>query len=85
MRWFALLIFAGVLIGAAATRPTDGDLLLIKDIPFERQRPDYCGEACAVMWLKHLGLDWTQKDVFELTGVDPKLGRGCWSEELGPA
>ncbi len=85
MRWAGLIVVAGMLIGAAVTRPGDADAVLIKDIPFEKQKPDYCGEACAGRWLKHLGLTWTQDEVFELTGVDPKLGRGCWSEELGPA
>ena len=56
--------------------------VLLDDIPHVRQRPDFCGEACAEMALRRLGLEVDQGAVFGLTGVDPALGRGAWTREL---
>jgi hypothetical protein len=58
---------------------------LIKDVPHVAQRPDFCGEACAEMFLKKLGKPITQDAVFNQSGVDPLLGRGCWARELALA
>jgi len=55
---------------------------LIKDVPHVAQRPDFCGEACAEMALARLGKGFTQDDVFNLSGVDPVLGRGCRTPEM---
>jgi hypothetical protein len=59
--------------------------VLIKDVPHVKQKPDFCGEACAEMALKRLGRAWTQDDVFNVAGVDPLLGRGCYTKELAAA
>jgi hypothetical protein len=56
--------------------------VLIKDVPHVRQKTDFCGEACAEMFLKHMGKAWTQDDVFNVSGIDPLLGRGCYTREL---
>ncbi len=56
--------------------------VLIEDVPHVRQKPDYCGEACAESWLRALGQDLDQDDVFARTGVDPALGRGAWTREM---
>ena len=58
------------------------EAVLIKDVPHVRQKTDFCGEACAEMFLKHLGKKWDQDDVFNASGVDPILGRGCYTREL---
>ena len=59
--------------------------VLIKDVPHVRQKSDFCGEACAEMFLKKLGKNITQDDVFNASGVDPLLGRGCYTKELAAA
>ena len=59
--------------------------VLIKDVPHVRQEPDFCGEACAAMALAKLGKKWTQDDVFNIAGVEPLLGRGCYTRELAAA
>jgi hypothetical protein len=56
--------------------------VLLEGVPHVRQKPDYCGEACAESWLRALGLDLDQDDVFAKTGVDPALHRGAWTREL---
>ena len=59
--------------------------VLIKDVPHVKQKPDFCGEACAEMALARLGKRHTQDDVFNVSGVDPVLGRGCRTPELAAA
>ena len=56
--------------------------VLLEGAPHVRQKPDYCGEACAEMALRRLGVEIDQDAVFDLTGVDPALGRGAWTREL---
>jgi len=55
---------------------------LIKGVPHVRQKPDFCGEACAEMYLKKLGSKIDQDYVFGRAGLDPALGRGCRTREL---
>jgi Peptidase_C39 like family len=55
---------------------------LIRGIPHVRQKPDFCGEACAEMVLSWLGRGGTQDDVFDLAGIEPELGRGAITPEL---
>jgi len=59
--------------------------ILLEGVPHVRQKPDFCGEACAEMWLKKLGKPWTQDDVYNASGLDPALGRGCYTRELNIA
>jgi hypothetical protein len=59
--------------------------VLIKDVPHVRQQPDFCGEACAAMYLRKLGHDMDQDDVFNASGLDPAEGRGCRTAELAAA
>jgi hypothetical protein len=59
--------------------------VLIKGVPHVRQRPDFCGEACAEMYLRKLGHDLSQDDVFNQSGLDPAEGRGCRTGELAAA
>ncbi len=54
----------------------------IEGVPHVRQRPDFCGEACAEMYLRKLGHEITQDDVFAASGLDPAMGRGCRTREL---
>ena len=62
-----------------------GGAILIEGIPHVRQKPDFCGEACAEMYLRKLGQPITQDDVFNASGLDPTLGRGCYTADLQKA
>ena len=65
----------------AAERPLEASVR-IAEIPHVQQKPDFCGEACAAMYLAGLGHRINQDDVFDQAGVDPELGRGCHTKEL---
>ena len=54
----------------------------IPGVPHVRQKPDFCGEACAEMYLTKLGYRIDQDDVFDQAELDPALGRGCYTREL---
>lgn len=59
--------------------------VLIRDVPHVCQKPNFCSEACAAMYLRKLGSPLTQDDVFNAAGVDPILGRGAVTKELAAA
>ncbi len=88
----ALLFGTGLLIagwlslsrGAARTEAGYASVL-IDGVPHVPQKPDFCGEACAEMYLKRLGRPIDQDDVFNQSGLDPALGRGCYTRELAAA
>ncbi len=82
----ALVILAGVSIARAAgdAESTYADVF-IDDIPHIPQKPDFCGEACIAMALAGLGRPIDQDAVFDLSGLDPTLGRGCYAAELNRA
>src|SRR5262245_56819926 len=69
------------LLSAPHSRATYRDAL-IPNIPHVRQRDDFCGEACAEMVLRKLGKKGNQDDIFNQSGLDPALGRGCYSADL---
>ncbi len=56
--------------------------VLIPDVPHEVQKPDFCGEAAASMYLRALGKAYTQDDVFAMSGMDPARGMGVTTREL---
>ena len=58
---------------------------LIEGVPHVRQKPDFCGEACAEMFLAKLGSKIDQDFVFDRSGLDPVEGRGCWTRDLSTA
>ena len=76
------LIFAasGLLYGATSYKS-----VRIAGVPFVRQEPDFCGEACAAMALRKLGLKVDQNFVFDRAGLDPLAGRGCYTKDLARA
>lgn len=55
---------------------------LLRGVPHVVQREDFCGEACAEMYLRKLGHSVSQDDVFRLTGLKPALGRGAYTQDL---
>lgn len=57
----------------------------LPNVPHVKQKPDYCGEACVEMALKHFGRPGTQDDVFKLSGTPPEENRGAWTRELKTA
>ncbi|MBI4603467.1 MAG: C39 family peptidase [Planctomycetes bacterium] len=73
----ALALFA-LLAGS----PAEPGLVLIEGVPHVRQKPDFCGEACAAMALAKLGHRADQDLVFDRSGLDPLEGRGCHTKEL---
>lgn len=66
----------------AASRAGAYESALIDGVPHVRQKPDFCGEACAEMALRRLGLPVDQDAVFHAAHVDPALGRGAVTGEL---
>lgn len=88
MRPSASAFLAGSLSALAAQpSPAPADLreVLIREVPHVRQKPDFCGEACAAMWLRKLGLPATQDAVFNLADIDPLQGRGAYAQDLARA
>ena len=96
-RWLAALgILALIACGSLALRrasppavrspaPPMLDRVVIDGVPHEKQKPDFCGEACIAMWLAKLRQPADQDLIFEQTGVDPALGRGAYAAELARA
>jgi hypothetical protein len=79
MQHWGLLAAVVVLNLAPRTSPAAAPPLksvLIRDVPFVRQKPDFCGEACAEMYLRKLKVAVDQDYVFDQSGLDPVLGRG---------
>jgi hypothetical protein len=81
---FALAIFfVSTAIANLSSTPYAG--ALIKGIPHVQQRPDFCGEACTEMVLRKLDKRGDQNYVFNMSGLDPQKGRGCYSADLARA
>lgn len=57
----------------------------IDGIPHVRQKPDFCGEACAAMLLQKLKYAADQDFVYDQSMLSPELGRGCYTKELAAA
>jgi hypothetical protein len=70
--------------GVRAAEPTVSGLssVAIAKVPHIQQEPDFCGEACAAMFLAKLGRTVDQDYVFDKSGLDPIHGRGCYTKEL---
>jgi hypothetical protein len=75
----------GADLATATELATTYSNVLIEGVPHVKQKPDFCGEACAEMYLKKLGKAMDQDYVFDQAGVDPLLGRGCYTRELAIA
>lgn len=79
------VIAATCLSSLAAAPPLALSSVKISGVPHVRQKPDFCGEACAEMYLRKLNVPIDQDGVFEQSGIDPALGRGCYTAELARA
>src|SRR4051794_29760468 len=81
-----LLIFGAIFaLASAAFSQTAYKDVLIPNVPHVKQRPDFCGEACVEMVLRKLGKRGDQDYVFNMSGLDPAKGRGCYSADLEQA
>ena len=78
-------IFAVLLNACCTSQCSAYESVLIEGVPHVRQKPDFCGEACAEMFLAKLGSRIDQDFVFDQSGLDPLEGRGCWTRELSTA
>lgn len=80
--WWAVVFLAA---GPALAQGAALETVLIRDVPHVTQKPDFCGEACAEMYLRKLQRDVDQDYVFDQSELDPVLGRGCYTRELATA
>ncbi len=80
----ATLALAGLwALGAPArAAPKPLQTVVLEDVPWVKQKPDFCGEACVEMAARRLGEAYDQDDVFDETGLDPGLGRGAYTPDL---
>jgi hypothetical protein len=85
MRAGRLVLLAVLAVCVPTLRAGPYTDVLIEDVPHVFQKPDFCGEACAEMYLRKLGHAVTQDQVFNASGLDPALGRGCYTAELNTA
>jgi Papain-like cysteine protease AvrRpt2 len=78
------LVLLPLLLASFLPPVTAADLqsVLISGVPHVRQKPDFCGEACAEMWLRKLHVPIDQDTVFDQSGLDPTMGRGCYTCDL---
>lgn len=81
-RYLSYAMAAIVLLGASTPVSAGYAGALIKEVPHVKQRDDFCGEACVEMVLRKLGKRGNQDFVFDNSGLDPALGRGCYSADL---
>ena len=72
-------------VSAEEATPPKYQSVLIENVPHVKQKPDFCGEACVEMALRKLGKRLDQDFVFDQAGLDPMLGRGCYTRELAVA
>ncbi|MBI5368261.1 MAG: C39 family peptidase [Planctomycetes bacterium] len=86
-RAVALALVAAGLLSAfhAFADPARRPALDPRAFPFEHQAPDFCGEACLAMALRHWGVEADQYKVFALSGLDPGEGRGAYTREMHAA
>jgi len=73
---------AALLAQRAPAAGASGESVVIEGVPHVQQKPDFCGEACAEMFLRKLGKKISQGDVFDRAGLDPMLARGCYTADL---
>ena len=60
-------------------------VIKIKDVCSQFSTADFSGEACLSMCLGAMGKTASPAEVFERSGLNPALGRGCNAEELPKA
>ena len=81
MKAFAILLCLTLSLSALEVTDKRG-VTLITGIPHVMQKTDFCGEACAEMFFKASGQEISQDAVFNVSGLSPEKGRGCYAPEL---
>src|SRR5689334_10226369 len=59
----------GTDLAAATESGTTYSSVLVEGVPHVKQKPDFCGEACAEMYLTKLGKVMDQDYVFDQAGI----------------
>ncbi len=85
LRYFVTAFALAASFLAVVHATPEKELVLLKGVPHVEQKPDFCGEACGEMVLRKLGYDADQDYVFKMSGLDPELGRGCYTRDLKTA
>jgi len=84
-RILQLAILTVVLTTQAEDRLPLYQRAMIFGVPHVVQKPDFCGEASAEMYLRKLGENMDQDYIFDRSGADPSEGRGVYAAELATA
>jgi len=69
-------------LSTAAVQGPAPNKIVLESVPHVVKLPDFGGEACLEMCLRSQGHAITQKDIFNFSGIDPILARGCGTNEL---
>ena len=69
-----IVLSLAALLCVSATE-SEAKTILIENVPHVFQNEDFCGEACAEMYLRKLGYSITQHDVCNVSGLDPTQAR----------
>jgi len=80
-----ILLLTSVLLVTESLIAAPFETVCIEKVPHVQQKSDFCGEACAEMFLKKLGYAISQDEIYNLSGLNPILGRGCYTPELNRA
>lgn len=80
-----IVAFFAVSVASGLVQAAPLESVLIRDVPHVEQKPDFCGEACAAMYLRKLKVAVDQDYVFDQAELDPVLGRGCYTRDLARA
>lgn len=82
---FLLILLAALTLLSPAQGVGALETVFLNGYPHVLQKPDFCGEACLEMVFRKHGSSLDQDDVFNSSGLDPALGRGCATAELKEA
>lgn len=85
MKMFITLLSMSLFAATNVRSATTNALVCIEKVLHVQQKSDFCGEACAEMFLKKLGYAISQDEIYNLSGLNPILGRGCYTAELNRA
>jgi hypothetical protein len=85
MKIVTTVLFLSLFAAASVLSSETNAFVCIEKMPHVQQKPDFCGEACAEMALKKLGYTISQDEIYNLSGLNPIHGRGCYTAELNRA
>jgi hypothetical protein len=85
MKMVITLLLLSLVAATSVRSAVTNASVCIEKVPHVQQKPDFCGEACAEMFLKKLGYTISQDEIYNLSGLNPIQGRGCYTAELNRA